>query len=44
MEDVMLAFSMAGGALADHAFAGRPEVGERLREMLHLALFTRSSR
>ncbi|WP_433381287.1 TetR/AcrR family transcriptional regulator [Actinoplanes sp. CA-142083] len=41
VEDVMLAFSMAGGALADHAFSGRPEVGDRLREMLHRALFSR---
>ena len=42
--DVMLAFSMAGGALADNDLAGRPEVGDRLRGMLHRALFTEGYR
>jgi AcrR family transcriptional regulator len=41
VEDVMLAFSMAGGAFADNALSGRPEIEGRLREMLHRALFTR---
>ena len=40
VDDVMLAFSMAGGAFADHG-EGHPEVGDRLRAMLHRALFTR---
>jgi AcrR family transcriptional regulator len=40
VEDVMLAFSMAGGVFADHAFAGHPEVADRLRAMLRRALFT----
>jgi hypothetical protein len=37
----MLAFSMAGGAFADHASSGHPEVADRLRAMLHRALFSR---
>jgi AcrR family transcriptional regulator len=39
--DVMLAFAMAGGALADHALSGHPEMEDRLRAMLHRALFDR---
>ena len=41
VDDVMLAFSMAGGALSDHALSGRSEVDDRLRGMLHRALFSR---
>jgi hypothetical protein len=41
VEDLMLAFSMAGGVFAGHAFAGHPEVADRLRAMLRRALFTR---
>lgn len=41
VEDVMLAFSMAGGALADYAVSGTAEVDDRLRAMLHRALFSR---
>ena len=41
VDDVLLAFAMAGGVLADHAFPGGLEVDERLRAMLHRALFSR---
>lgn len=40
MEDVMLAFPMAAGAMADGDMVGRPGTGERVRAMLHRALFT----
>jgi len=41
VEDVMLAFSMVGGALDDYAVSGTAEVDDRLRAMLHRALFSR---
>ncbi|AXG76562.1 TetR family transcriptional regulator [Streptomyces paludis] len=40
VEDVMLAFPMAAGAMADSDRAGRPEAADRARTMLHRALFT----
>lgn len=36
----MLAFPMAAGAMADSDLAGRPEAADRVRAMLHRALFT----
>jgi AcrR family transcriptional regulator len=39
-DDVMLAFSMAGGAFADHG-EGHADLGDRLRVMLHRALFVK---
>ena len=40
VDDVMLAFSMASGAMIDHARGGRELKTDRLRTMLHQALFT----
>ncbi|MFC9644316.1 TetR/AcrR family transcriptional regulator [Streptomyces sp. S1A1-8] len=40
VDDVMLAFPMAAGAMADSDLAGRPEAADRVRAMLHRALFT----
>lgn len=40
VDDVMLAFSMAGGAMAENSIAGREHLNERLRGLLHRALFT----
>jgi AcrR family transcriptional regulator len=40
VDDVMLAFSMAGGAMAENSVTGREELNERLHGLLHRALFT----
>lgn len=38
--DLMLAFAMAGGAFADDDLAGRDRAGDRVRTLLHRALFS----
>lgn len=40
VDDLVVAFSMAAGAIADHERAGRELTHERARGMLHRALFT----
>jgi len=42
VDDVMLAFPMAAGVMADSDLAGREQSGDRVRAMLHRALFARS--
>ncbi|GAA2575531.1 TetR/AcrR family transcriptional regulator [Winogradskya consettensis] len=42
VSDVMLAFPMAEGAMADSDMAGRESAADGVRAMLHRALFTRS--
>ena len=39
VDDVMLCFSMASGAMAENSAAGREQLNERLRALLHRALF-----
>ncbi len=40
VEDLMLAFPMAAGAMADNDVVHREELNDRVRAMLHRALFT----
>lgn len=40
VDDVILAFSMAGGAMAANSATGRERLNERLRGLLHRTLFT----